>query len=396
MINKHLIVASLCLFFIFSSCQKKLGIDPDVAALIFQAESAYRGGYYNAALTLSDSAITINPNVADVYFLRGRVFTKLARLEKAETSYLRVLQLDPNYQGAWFNIGTNSLRQDKLPAAISYYKKEQQIHPSAKTMVQIGKVYADIGNVDSATYAYEKAIEIDTKNASAYMRLGHLHKDSGDITKAIKYTTSGVNLDPENLDYKYFMGSLLLLNGEPEASIPFFRSVTNKRAWHYWAHHNLGQAYFRIGSTVEGQLFMDKAKELQKGVQEVENWRNLANMNPDQFMLWVNLGNSLNNMGRVEEAKDAFLVALSLKPMNFALQNNIANLCLIIGDTSQAIIRYESILSIDPELVDIWLNLGVVYASSGRSTEARQAWEKGLEYDSNNQTLKGYLETLNQ
>jgi tetratricopeptide (TPR) repeat protein len=367
-----------------------------VALLILQAESAYRIGYYNAALTLSDSAITISPNVADIYFLRGRVFTKLARLEKAETSYLRVLQLEPNYQGAWFNIGTNSLRQDKLPAAISYYKKEQQTHPSATTMVQIGKVYADMGKVDSATYAYEKAIEIDTKNASAYMRLGHLYKDSGDITKAIKYTTSGVNLDPENLDYKYFMGSLLLLNGEPKASIPFFRSVTNKRSWHYWAHHNLGQAYFRIGSTAEGQRFMDKAKELQKCIQEVENWRNLANMNPDQFMLWVNLGNSLNNMGRMEEAKDAFLVALSLKPMNFALQNNIANLCLMIGDTNQAIVRYEAILSMDPELVDIWLNLGVVYASSGQVTEARQAWEKGLEFDSNNQTLKGYLETLNR
>ena len=396
MINKQLVVASLCLSFIFSSCQKKLEIDPGVAVLILQAESAYRSGYYNAALTLSDSAITISPDVADIYFLRGRVFTKLARLEKAETSYLRVLQLEPNYQGAWFNIGTNSLRQDKLPEAISYYKKEQQTHPSATTMVQIGKVYADMGKVDSATYAYEKAIEIDTKNASAYMRIGHLYKDSGDITKAIKYTTSGVNLDPENLDYKYFMGSLLLLNGEPKASIPFFRSVTNKRAWHYWAHHNLGQAYFRIGSTAEGQRFMDKAKELQKGIQEVENWRNLANMNPDQFMLWVNLGNSLNNMGRMEEAKDAFLVALSLKPMNFALQNNIANLCLMIGDTNQAIVRYEAILSMDPELVDIWLNLGVVYARSGRATEARKAWEKGLEYDSNNQTLKGYLATLNQ
>ena len=396
MINKQLVVASLCLSFIFSSCQKKLEIDPGVAALIFQAESAYRTGYYNTALTLSDSVITISPNVADIYFLRGRVFTKLARLLKAETSYLRVLQLEPNYQGAWFNIGTNSLRQDKLPGAISYYKKEQQTHPSATTMVQIGKVYANMGKVDSATYAYEKAIEIDTKNASAYMRLGHLYKDSGDITKAIKYTTSGVNLDPENLDYKYFMGSLLLLNGEPKASIPFFRSVTNKQAWHYWAHHNLGQAYFRIGSTAEGQRFMDKAKELQKGIQEVENWRNLANMNPDQFMLWVNLGNSLNNMGRMEEAKDAFLVALSLKPMNFALQNNIANLCLMIGDTNQAIVRYEAILSMDPELVDIWLNLGVVYASSGQVTEARQAWEKGLEFDSNNQTLKGYLETLNR
>ena len=246
MINKQFLVASLFLSFIFSSCQKKLEIDPDVATLIFQAESAYRNGYYNAALTLSDSAITISPDVADIYFLQGRVFTKLARLDKAETSYLRVLQLDSNYQRAWFNIGTNSLRQDKLPAAISYYKKEQQIHPSAKTMVQIGKVYADMGNDDSAAYAYEKAIEIDTKNASAYMRLGHLYKDSGDIAKAIKYTTSGVNLDPENLDYKYFMGSLLLLNGEPEASIPFFQSVTNKRAWHYWAHHNLGLSLIHI------------------------------------------------------------------------------------------------------------------------------------------------------
>ena len=140
---------------------------------------------------------------------------------------------------------------------------------------------------------------------------------------------------------------------------------------------------------------MDMAKELQKGIQEVENWRNLANMNPDQLMLWVNLGNSLKNMGRIQEAKDAYLVALSLSPMSFALQNNIANLCLMDGDTAQAIIRYEAILSLDSTLVDIWLNLGVVYASSGRKNDARQAWVKGLEFDPDNTTLRDYLETLN-
>jgi len=118
-------------------------------------------------------------------------------------------------------------------------------------------------------------------------------------------------------------------------------------------------------------------------------------MNPDQLMLWVNLGNSLKNMGRIQEAKDAYLVALSLSPMSFALQNNIANLCLMDGDTAQAIIRYEAILSLDSTLVDIWLNLGVVYASSGRKNYARQAWVKGLEFDPDNTTLRDYLETLN-
>ncbi len=137
------------------------------------------------------------------------------------------------------------------------------------------------------------------------------------------------------------------------------------------------------------------AKELQKGIQEVENWRNLANMNPDQLMLWVNFGNSLKNMGRIQEAKDAYLVALSLSPMSFALQNNIANICLMDGDTAQAIIRYESILSLDSTLVDIWLNLGVVHASAGRKNDARTAWLKGLEFDPDNTTLRYYLETLN-
>ena len=392
--NKKIVLITVCLSFFFSACQKNPGIDPAVAGLIFQAETAFRNGYYNAALAITDSSLVNSPHSADIHFLRGRVFTKLARLNEAEVAYRTVLSLNPNYQGAWFNMGTNSIRQDDLPAAIAHYKSEMLLYPSARTMVQIGRAYADLGKIDSATFAYEDAIKTDSKNAAAYMRLGHLYKDRGDITKAIDYATIGLDLDPENLDYKYIIGSLLLLNEEPKASLPFFRAVTSKRPWHYWAHHNLGQALYRIGDETQGQHYMDLAKELQKGIQEVENWRNLANMNPDQLMLWVNLGNSLKNMGRIQEAKDAFLVALSISPMSFALQNNIANLCLMDGDTVQAINRYKTILSFDSTLVDIWLNLGVVHASSGRINDARQAWMKGLEHDSDNTTLKDYLETL--
>ena len=392
--NKKIVLITVCLSFFFSACQKNPGIDPAVAGLIFQAETAFRNGYYNAALAITDSSLVNSPHSADIHFLRGRVFTKLARLNEAEVAYRTVLSLNPNYQGAWFNMGTNSIRQDDLPAAIAHYKSEMLLYPSARTMVQIGRAYADLGKIDSATFAYEDAIKTDRKNAAAYMRLGHLYKDRGDITKAIEYATIGLDLDPENLDYKYIIGSLLLLNEEPKASLPFFRAVTSKRPWHYWAHHNLGQALYRIGDETQGQHYMDLAKELQKGIQEVENWRNLANMNPDQLMLWVNLGNSLKNMGRIQEAKDAFLVALSISPMSFALQNNIANLCLMDGDTVQAINRYKTILSFDSTLVDIWLNLGVVHASSGRINDARQAWMKGLEHDSDNTTLKDYLETL--
>lgn len=42
--------------------------------------------------------------------------------------------------------------------------------------------------------------------------------------------------------------------------------------------------------------------------------------------------------------------------------------------------RYRSLLSSDENRPDIWLNLGVVYAASGRIDAAREAWETALRY----------------
>jgi tetratricopeptide (TPR) repeat protein len=158
----------------------------------------------------------------------------------------------------------------------------------------------------------------------------------------------------------------------------------------------LGQALFRAGNKTQSEYYITKAKDLQKGIQEVENWRNLANMNPDQFMLWINLGNSLNAMGRTNEARDAFLVGLSIKPMSLAVQNNIANLSLMLGDTVDAIIRYQTILSLDSTMIDVWQNLGVVYARSGRINKARDSWKAALKYEPNNNTIIEYLKTVNE
>tara|TARA_B100000959_G_scaffold176256_1_gene184542 strand:- start:429 stop:1616 length:1188 start_codon:yes stop_codon:yes gene_type:complete len=394
--RKYFFKALSLAIIIFASCKSNNVSDSEIARLIFQAESAFRGGYYNAALSIADSVISRSPDAPDIHFLKGRVLTKLSRFVEAENAYREVISLDDKYQGAWFNMGTNYLRQNKTPQAIYSYNNEMETHPTAQTMVQIGKAYSELGKPDSAFISFEKAIHLNRVFAPAYMRLSHLKKDAGDINEAITYAKKGMEIDPDNIDYKYFMGSLLLLNGEPKLSIPFFNEVVNNKPWHYWAHHNLGQALFRAGDKTQSEYYITKAKDLQRGIQEVENWRNLAKMNPDQFMLWINLGNSLNTMGRINEARDAFLVGLSIKPMNVAVQNNIANLSLMLGDTVGAIIRYQTILSLDSTIADVWQNLGVVYASTGKKNEARNSWEKAIKYEPNNNTVIQYLKTINE
>ena len=121
MIRKSFFTASLFIIMIFASCKSNNISDPEIARLIFQAESAFRDGYYNAALSIADNAISLNPNMPDIHFLRGRVLTKLSRFAEAEAAYLKVIALDYTYQGAWFNMGTNNLRQNKMSQAISNY-----------------------------------------------------------------------------------------------------------------------------------------------------------------------------------------------------------------------------------------------------------------------------------
>ena len=94
MIRKSCFSASLFTIMIFISCKSNNISDPEIARLMLQAESAFRSGYYNAAIAIADSAISLNPKLADIYFLKGRVLTKLSRFAEAEDAYFQVISLD--------------------------------------------------------------------------------------------------------------------------------------------------------------------------------------------------------------------------------------------------------------------------------------------------------------
>jgi cytochrome c-type biogenesis protein CcmH/NrfG len=67
---------------------------------------------------------------------------------------------------------------------------------------------------------------------------------------------------------------------------------------------------------------------------------------------------------------------------------------LVKGDTAKAIDHYRLILHHDPTQVDVWLNLGVVYAISGQRQEAEQAWHNVLKYAPDHPAAKAYLAKL--
>ncbi len=368
--------------------------DPKAVDFLLNAQQAYEAGYFNQALQMADSAARYAPELADIPFLRGRILTTMRQYEPARAAYDEVLALDAHYPGVYFNLGNSAYTRGELREALAFYRKEQGAAGTAAYLVQLGRVYADLGVADSARRAFEQALAADSANPTAYMWFGQFYEDAGAFDEALRYSRKGLALSPDNLNYAYVVGVQLLRSGDLEGAVEMLTKAARGMPWHYAAHYNLGQALTGLGQAEQGARYLARADTLLEQRKEITRWENLLGANSHEPMLWVNYGNALRQAGRVYEAIEALTVAHSLRPDWLELQNNIANLLLARGDTLAALQRYEGLLQIDPTLADVWLNLGAVLALVGNYDEARAAWQQALRYDPDHAEAKRYLSQL--
>ena len=368
--------------------------DPKAVNYLLDAQRAFEAHYYSSALILTDSARHYAPELADIHFLRGRTFTAMRQVDSAKAAYETTLSLDPGYPGVYFNMGNSAFLRGNPQEALTYYRKEQGLDDMSGYLIQLGRSYQDTGNPDSARWAYEKAIAVDSTNSTAYMWLGQVYEDEGALDEAIRYSKKGIALEPENMNFAYVVGAQYLKNEDLEEAVDYLGTAARGMPNHYAAHYNLGQAYMGLGFEDQGTFFLGRADSLLEIQKEIEKWENLVEGNSHEPLLWVNLGNALHQGGRTDDAIDALTVAFSLQPQWLELQNNIANLLLIKGDTAEAIRRYTGILDIDSTQADVWLNLGTIHALLGNYDTARTAWETTLRLQPNHPQANQYMAQL--
>ena len=366
----------------------------NVQRFMLQAETAWRQGNYLHALALTDSIEKYVPELADTYFLRGRIYTDLNQLEIANAAYTTALVADEQYRGAHMNIGVNYFRRGQLRDAIGAFRREEAIMPNTHLYLEMGRTYAKLGIADSAQWSYEQAITIDSTNTTAHMWLGQLHEEMGDFETAIALSKRAAALRPESVDYRYVIGTQLLRMGEVEEAAAQLRTVVEERPWHHGAQYNLGQALMRLGEEDEAETHLALAEEAQQIQQEINEAHEAVNRDPSDVQNWLHLSEVHRKAGMYDRALDAYKRAIAIIPNDLRMHVNLASLMLESGDADGAIAQYRMVVDRDPSLADAWLNLGVAYGNAERYDEARQAWEMTIRLDPGNRTARNNLNML--
>ena len=148
-----------------------------------EGKTAAAANQWDAAITGFTKASEVDPaqhivwgNLADAYVSRAKATpaNKDADLAKAADAYQKAIAIKADDAAYLNNYALVLAQQKKFDEAQAQLTKAAQVDaPNAgKYYFNLGAVYVNTGNMDPATAAFKKAIELDPNYAEAYFQYG--------------------------------------------------------------------------------------------------------------------------------------------------------------------------------------------------------------------------------
>jgi tetratricopeptide (TPR) repeat protein len=112
----------------------------------------------------------------------------------------------------------------------------------------------------------------------------------------------------------------------------------------------------------------------------VENYERALELAPDWIDAHINKGVALYQMGRIDEAKDAFFTAVQLDPLNGISRYNLGCVLEEQGEIDEAIRHLRRAAKAMPAHADVHFNLALAYERKNERRLAREQWSLYLRY----------------
>ena len=129
---------------------------------------------------------------------------------------------------------------------------------------------------------------------------------------------------------------------------------------------------------------------------EATLWKSVTDVNPDDSLARVNLGNALLEIpGRMPDAISEYQRAVRIYPNYAEAHNNLGALLLQSGRTTEAVAEYQAAVRLDPDYPDAHSNLGGALSRiPGRLPEAVAELETAVRLDPENARRRAALGSI--
>lgn len=377
----------LIILLILSACSSS-DSHPEVAELIQASQEALMLRDYHEALSLADSALTLDDRSADAHFMRGRIYFELQQWDNAEAAYLAVINIERDYPGVRHNLGNIYYGKRQNRQALDQFLQAVNDSAAAISWHALGAVYDVLSMPDSAAAAFRQAIVLDSMYAPAHTSLADWLEQQGSYSESLVHTRIALSIRQNHLVDQVRQGRLLLRLGRSEEAVPLLQDIAARYPRNAEPQYILGQVLQQLGQSDRSSRILAKADSLRAIEQAAGHLANTANRQPTNFQAQVEYATALRRSGRTEEALKVYLIARALRPNNIDLRFHIANAKMALDSFEEAEQELLDILIADSSYVLAWLSLGEIYAKTNRTALARESWERAILTDADHPAVQ--------
>ena len=150
----------------------------------------------NSSITSFLKAINIKPDYYEAHFNLGVVYHEIHNYHEAIKCYEAALSIHPNYPIAHNNLGLIYLRNNQVDKAIQHFDFATTYNPNYfEAYNNLGAALIESKDINRAISSIKKAIEINPNYAQAYDNLGISHQSLGQKKLAIKQYEKAISIN---------------------------------------------------------------------------------------------------------------------------------------------------------------------------------------------------------
>ena len=162
-------------------------------------------------------------------FKKGNELLANSKYEEAIIYFQKVVDLNPEDDRAYNNIGLAFNNMGKYEEAIRNYQKAIDLNPKNDGVFNnLGNALDEMGKYEEAIENYQKAVDLNPKNDTVFYNLGLAFLKVSEIDSAIEAFSAGLKLNPDNIHTAFsLLGASIRVN-DPNKSKELFTALVKK------------------------------------------------------------------------------------------------------------------------------------------------------------------------
>jgi len=310
----------------------------------------------------------------DIYLTKALEFHKKNQLKKAIKIYIDLLEKPrANKNQILFLLGTAYYQSKNFKESIDYFNNLLSIEPNNfHAYSNMALAQKELNQIDQAIFSFNKSIEINPKFSHSYNNLGNLYLEQLKYKDAIKCYSEAIKIEPEK---SFFLNR----------SICFFKineiSKAKNDLVNYGNVHDHEKSFFHY---IDILRYENNYSEILKNLKLSGSKFDFEKLIKIEIEAKIHLGltddlivviNKLKNnfdinfytglyyykINEIENSKIYFNKAFLENPNSSNLINNLALIARDEGNLTEAKKLFNKSLSIDNNLNDSKVNLGLIY-----------------------------------